>query len=150
MSTTINKIFNGITNNSWIKRKPPKNLTILSNGGVILTRKGEQYHCDSTFEGAFLAAITMFTETFFQKQLIQVRLNRNSIIIKRSDHFIIYIIAENNKHPKELEMEEVLDDLLNYLEVNYRILEDCPGYINPHKVQYLLKQFANINHKIKK
>jgi hypothetical protein len=143
MSTTINKIFHRITKRSWFRRNPPKNLTILSNGGITLTRKGVESQYDSILEGGFLAAITMFAETSFATELNQVRLEGNSIIIKRSHNFIVYVIFDYPKKVDDAEAKEVLSDLLSYLEHQCPEIDACGGYIDPDKVKYLLKQYAN-------
>ena len=142
MSKTFKQTFYSFINNELMKREYLKNLTIMSAGGTPLIRRGEEFYSDEALEGGFLAAITFFVRTHFETELNQVRLEGNSIIIKCSQHFIVYVIFDVSDKVDDTEVEEVLCELLSYLERCPEI-EHSIGYIAPAKVKYLVKQYIN-------
>jgi len=141
MSKTFKQIFYSLINNKLMKRKYLKNLTILSSGGTPIIRRGEEFYSDEALEAGFLAAISIFVRTHFETELNQVRLEGNSIVIKRSQHFIVYVIFEVSEKVDDTEAEEVLCELLSYLERSPEI-KHSTGYIAPDKVNYLVKQYT--------
>lgn len=97
------------------REKKIKCLSLLSSGGLFLTRVGTNTVNKGDLEGCFLGAIIMFTKSCFESELTQLKLKNNIIFIMRSKHLMTYLILDNTEiidaTKIKLELRKILSNI---------------------------------------